>query len=54
MMFASMINIKIIFASIIRSKYRITKKKEKIFEYPFVEKKNIFKIRLINYFFKTN
>ncbi len=32
----------------------MTKKKKKIFEYLFVEKKNIFKIRLINYFFKTD
>ncbi len=29
-----------------------SRKKEKISEYPFVEKKNIFKIRLITYFFK--
>ncbi len=51
-MFSSVNDIKIIFAGIIR--YNIESRKKKIFEYFFVEKKNIFKIRLIDYFFKTD
>ncbi len=40
--------LRVLFAANIESR-----KNEKIFKYLFVEKKNIFQIRLIDYFFKT-